>query len=87
MMFHKVYPIGIPHKALSSVEDTKFSQHTYKRGFLNKISCSLILGVSPYPILFKLVGDLKGLSGADHGLHGSEDVLVNKPDEASLIFV
>ena len=41
----------------------------------------------PYPILFEFVGDLKGLSGADHGLHGGEDVLVNKPDEAPLIFV
>ncbi len=47
----------------------------------------LFLWVSPYPILFEFVGDLKGLSGADHGLHGGEDVLVNKPDEAPLIFV
>lgn len=43
--------------------------------------------VGPYPVLFKLVGDLKGLGGTDHGLHGGEDVLVNEPYEASLIFV
>lgn len=65
----------IVHKAYGA----KFSNHTVKIIFLS--------GAGSYPILFKFVGDLKGLSGADHGLHGGEDVLVNKPDEAPLIFI
>lgn len=47
----------------------------------------MFLWVRSYPILFIFVGDLQSLSGADHGLHGGEDVLVNKADEASLILV
>ena len=43
--------------------------------------------VSAYPVIFIFVWDFESLSGADHGLHGGEDVLVNKPDEASLIFI
>lgn len=43
--------------------------------------------LASYPILFIFVGDLEVLSGANHGLHGGEDVLVNKSDEASLVFV
>lgn len=49
--------------------------------------CRSSLWVSAHPVLFKFVGNLERLSGTDHGLHGGEDVLVNEPDEAPLVFV
>lgn len=49
--------------------------------------CRSSLWVSAHPVLFKFVGNLERLGGADHGLHGGEDVLVNEPDEAPLVFV
>lgn len=50
-------------------------------------SMPLSLWVNSYPVLFKFVGDFKVLCGTNHRLHGGEDVLVNKPDEAPLIFI
>lgn len=44
-------------------------------------------GLSSYPVLFKFVGNLQGLGGPDHGLHGGEDVLVDQTDEASLVLI
>jgi len=34
-----------------------------------------------------LVGDVKGVHGLDHGLHGREDVLVDQPGEVPLVLV
>lgn len=45
------------------------------------------LWVRTYAVLFIFERDLKGLHGADHGLHGGEDVLVNKTNEAPLVFI
>lgn len=44
-------------------------------------------GVRTYAVLFIFERDLEGLHGTDHGLHGGEDVLVNKTNEAPLIFI
>jgi len=44
-------------------------------------------GRDAHPVLLVFVGDLQRLCGADHGLHGGEDVLVDQADEASLVLV
>lgn len=50
--------------------------------------CGVSLGRSgPYLVLLVFVLDFQGLHGSDHGLHGSEDVLVDQLGEASLVLV